>query len=574
MAIELSSLHPACLEAYRGSCGARIEILRNYRLSWWTHWALLAEMYLPRRYKWTTTIVPNTFNRGSPINQSIVDETGLLAARTLATGLLANLTSPTKPWFRLGIKGIDPLAEGPAQVWLAECTKRMLDVYAGSNLYNTLGQAYHDLAVFGSAALIQYEDDDDIIRFFNPCLGEFFFGLDNRLTVSTLYREYTYTAQEAMEEFGLENLSTSTQGLIRSGGSSKDLEIVVCHAIEPNDDIFANGKNYGPILPSRFKYREMYWEQNSGVGKNKQSILRVAGFREKPFVGMRWDVTSNDPYGRSPGMDALPAVRQLQIEQRRKAEAIDKMVRPPMVGSVAMKNEPSSILPGGITYTADPKADGFKPAFQVEPRIQELMVDLKEVQDRVGKIFFTPLFVGISELDTVHTATDIEARLQEKLVMLGPVVERTETEGLDDIIDRTFAIMSRRGLFPPPPPEIAGAPIQVDYISILAEAQRAAATGAIERLWQFAGSMAAVQPQIIDNLDGDETIDIYGDLLNVNPKIIHDVKTVAAIRAARDEQLKQQQALQAGTAMAQGAHTLSATPVGAGKSALQALLGQ
>lgn len=556
------------------SCGARIEVLRNYRLSWWTHWGLLAEMYLPRRYKWTTTPTPNNTNRGSPINASIVDETGLLAARTLATGLLANLTSPTKPWFRLEIKGLDPLGEGAAQLWLSECTKRMLDVYAGSNLYNSLGQAYHDLAVFGSAALIQYEDDSDIIRFYNPCLGEFFFGLDNRLTVSTLYREYTYTAQEALEEFGLENLSTSTQTLIRSGGANKDIEIVICHAIEPNDTVFANGKDCGMLIPSRFKYREIYWEQASGIGKNKQSILRVAGFMEKPFSGLRWDVTSNDPYGRSPGMDALPAVRQLQIEQRRKAEAIDKMVRPPMVGSVSMKNEPASILPGGITYTADPKADGFKPAFTVTPQITELREDLSEVQDRVGKIFFTPLFTGITDLDTVHTATDIEARLQEKLVMLGPVVERTETEGLDEIIDRTFAIMSRRGLFPPPPPEIAGAPIQVQYISILAEAQRAAATGAIERMWQFAGSMAAVQPQIIDNLDGDETIDIYGDLLNVNPKIINDVKVVAAIRKARNDQLAQQQALQTGTAMAQGAQTLSQTDVGGGKNALQAVIGQ
>ena len=572
MSVPLNSLDQPTLTALRSSEAARLESLRNYRLSWWQHWAELANMFLPRRYRWFVT--PNNYNRGLPINAQIVDETGVLAARTLATGLLANLTSPNKPWFRLEIKGLNPLAEGDAQAWLAECTNRMLDVYAGSNIYNTLGQAYHDLAVFGSSCLIQYEDPRDVIRFYNPCLGEFFFGLDNRLTVDVLAREYTYTISELIQEFGLENVSTSSAQSYRSGGANLDLEVVVCHMIAPNDEIYYSGKSYSPILPSRFKYRELFWEQASGQGPSKQSILRVAGFLEKPFVGLRWDVTSNDAYGRSPGMDALPAVRQLQIEQRRKAEAIDKMVRPPMVGSVSMKNEPASILPGGVTYVADMAQGGFKPAFQVEPRISELMEDLKEVQSRVGTIFFNQLFTGISDLDTVHTATDIEARIQEKLLMLGPVVERTENEGLDEIISRTFSIMSRRGLFPPPPPSIQGQNLTVQYISILAEAQRAAATSSIERLFQFAGNLVAVVPQIMDNLDGDTAIDHYADLLNVPPDIIQSQKNVLAIRAQRDQATKQADALSAGITLAQGAQTLSQTDVGGGQNALQKVLAQ
>lgn len=567
--MDLQSLDQTCLLALRSSCSVRIESLRGYRLSWWAYWAQLAEMYLPYRYRWFVT--PNQYNRGSPMNQSIVDETGVLSARTLATGLLANLTSPTKPWFRLEVKGYSPLSEGPVQEWLAECTKRMLDVYGGSNLYNSLGVAYRDMGVFGSASMIQYEDDEDVIRFYVPSLGEFFFGLDNRLTVSTLYREYTYTLQEAVDEFGLTNLSVSSQMAYRTGGANKDLEVVICHAIEPNDEVFFQNASCGRILPSRFKFREIYWEQASGQGVDRNSILRVSGFLEKPFIGLRWDVTSNDAYGRSPGMDALPATRQLQIEQRRKAEAIDKMVRPPMVASVAMKNEPSSILPGAITYSSDPK-DGFRPAFTVEPRIQEMMEDLKEVQARVESIFFVDLFRMISDLQTVRTATEIEARQQEKLILLGPVIERTETEGLDEIINRTFAIMSRRGLFPPPPAEIAGRAISIQYISILAEAQRAASTTAIERLFAFAGNLAAAIPQILDNLDADAAIDHYADLLNVPPDIIRATKDVAEIRAARDEQTRQAQSLQAGLAMAQGANTLSKTDVGGGQNALQRVL--
>lgn len=556
--------------ALRAGSEARMESLRNYRLSWWTHWAQLAEMFLPRRYRWFVT--PNQYNKGSPLNAAIVDETGVIAARTLATGLLANLTSPNKQWFRLGLPGLAVDAEGPVNDYLGECTRRMLAVYAETNLYNSLGTAYHDNAVFGSAAVIQYEDDKDVVRFYNPCLGEFFFGLDNRLTVATLAREYTYTVQELVDEFGLDNVSESSASLYRGGGNSKDQEIVVCHMIQPNQPLYLSGEFVGLPVSKRFKYVEIYWERASAQGTNKECILRIKGFLEKPFVGLRWDVTSNDPYGRSPGMDALPAVRQLQIEQRRKAEAIDKLVRPPMVGSVSMKNEPASILPGGITYTADPAASGFKPAFTVDPRIQEMTQDILEVQQRVDKVFFVPLFTGISDLQTVRTATEIDARIQEKLVMLGPVVERTENEGLDDILARTFAIMQRRGMFPDSPPEMQGQPIEIQYISILAEAQAASQTAAIERTFAFAGNLAGVYPEAVDNLDVDQGVMQYGDKLNIPPRIVRGQDAKLAIRKARADQLAQQQHLNTGTALAAGAKTLSETDVGGGQNALQSML--
>lgn len=570
--IPKSSLPPKTLLAWRSNCTARLGTLRSYRLTWWSHWAALAEMFLPRRYRYFVT--PNNMARGSPINGQIVDETGVLAARTLATGLLANLTSPTKPWFRLGLAGVEVPPAGPAAEWLAECTKRMLEVYAGSNLYSILGTCYHDLGVFGSAALLQYEDHEDVVRFYNPCLGEFFLGLDSRLTVDTLYREYTYTVSEAVKEFGLDNVSLSTRTAYASGGTNLDTEIVICHAIEPNDDLYNQATSFGLVIPERFRYREMFWESASGMTQSGDpEVLRIAGYREKPFVGLRWDVTSNDAYGRSPGMDALPAVRQLQIQQRRKAEAIDKMVRPPMVASIAMRNEPMDIMPGGVSFTADPAANGFKPAFTVDPRIAELTQDILEVQTRVGNVFFNDLFRPALDSTKVQTATFWDVVQQEKLVLLGPVVERTESEGLDEIIERTFAIMDRRGLFPPPPPEIAGQPIVIQYISILAEAQRAASTAAIERVFSFAGNLVAVLPGIMDNLDGDEGIRDYADQLTVPPNLIRDLAAVAAIRADRSAKENAAAALTTGATLASGAKTLSDTDVGGGQNALQLLAG-
>lgn len=568
----LARLPSGTSETLRAYCMARMEVLRAQRWTWWQHWASLAEMFLPRRYRYF--ISANAWQRGSPINSQIVDETGLLAARTLATGLLSGLTDPTTPWMTLGLHGINDIPEGEVKNWLAECTSRILTVYANSNFYQALGQSWHDKVVFGSAALIQYEDAETVVNFQGPPLGEFFFGLNAKNEVDTLYREYTYTVKQAVDEFGLENVSVSTANMFRQA-SSKDMEIIIGHAIEPNSTLYEGGtRDLGLMVPKSFAHREVFWERGGAYGPQAVgTLLRLKGYREAPFVGQRWDVTSNDAYGRSPGMDALPAVRQLQIEQRRKAEAIDKMVRPPMVASVNMKNEPMSILPGGVSYVADPAAAGFKPAFQVEPRIQEMMEDIKEVQTRVKEVMFNPLFTTITDLDTVRTATDIDARKAEAIILIGPVIERTEGD-LDAIVGRTFSIMSRRGLFPPPPPAISGMVVVPRYISMLAEVQRSTATTSIERLLGMVGSLVAVSPEAIDNIDIDEAVEHYAELLNVPPNILRAAQQIAAIRQQRAQQLQAQQMAATGTALADGAKTLSETDTGSGQNALQLMLGR
>lgn len=575
MALDLSRIDSTVLQQVVSEKQTRLESMRNYRLSWWAHWSRLAEFFHPRRYRWFVT--PNQFNRGSPMNQAIIDETGLLAARTCATGLLSGLTSPSKPWFRLGIHGMDDIDSGPVREWLAECETRMARVYAGSNFYEALGVCYHDLVVFGSAPMIQYEDYQDVVRFYNPALGEFMYGASARLDINVLYREYTYTVAETVEEFKLENCSPQVQTSFKQGGAGLDLEIVIGHCIEPNKDIYRGGESLGSLLPAKFEYRETFWENASGSagGGAIGRPLRIAGFEEKPFVGGRWDVTSNDPYGRSPGMDALPAVMQLQQEQRRKGQAIDKMVNPPMVASVTMRNEPMSTLPGGISYVTDVANSGFKPAYTVDPRLAEMTQDIEQVQARINAVLFVDLFMMISNLpaQTERTATEIDARREEKLIQLGPVIERFENEVLDPTINRTFNIMSRRGLFPPAPPEIQGRVITVQYISMLAEAQRAATTTAIERVFAFAGSLAALQPQIMDNLDSDEAIDDYANLLGLPAKIVRATKDVLVIRQQRSQQQQQQEQLQTSLAAAQGAQTLSQTDVGGGQNALQKMLG-
>lgn len=547
----------------REHCDQLMNGLRTDRYSWWTHWREIADYIIPRRYKWLIT--PNQGNRGSPINQRIIDNTGTIALRVLSAGMMSGITSPGRPWFKLATN-VDTLNDNPAvKVWLDECQKRLGTVFAESNFYTSLATVYNDLGAFGTGVMIIYQDYDDVIRCFNTCAGEYFLQNDDRQDVSIMAREFVLTCKQVVQQFGRENCSETVLQAITTGGASLTREVIIGHVIEPNDDLVPGAPGVKGM-----PWREIYWER--GTGQNK--VLRVRGFYEKPFIAPRWDIVGNDAYGRSPGMDALGDIKMLQVEQKRKAQAIDKHVNPPMIADVSLKNEPASMLPGGVTYVSGNGGGvGFKPAYTIAPDFSGLVEDIKEVQARIKNTFFNDLFMMISQLDTVRTATEIDARKEEKLIQLGPVLERFENEALDPSINCVFDIMLRGRLLPPVPPELSGQKIKVEYISMLAEAQKAASTTAIERLFGFAGNLAAVKPEILDNLDADEAIEEYADMLGVSPKIVVAAAKVAQIRAARSQQMQQQQTLQNSVAAAQGAQTLSQTDVGGGQNALQKMLG-
>jgi hypothetical protein len=578
------------IAAIRQSVDARLQSLDSQRNSWWTHWAELARYILPRRYRYLVT--PGQWNRGSPINNSIIDSTGTIAARTLANGMMSGITSPSRPWFRLTVPDQELAQDEDVKLFLDEVVTRMQRIMAASNYYTAKAVQYHDLVVFGTAPMLIYEDPDTTIRCFNPCAGEYYCATGARGSVDTLYRKITMTVGQLVEEFGLDACSDTVKTLWQQGaagsgsGAGRDQEIVVCHAIEPNPDWIEAAAHEGEVRAPQgrnaFRYRELYWEQ----GASADSCLEYRGYHSQPFSCPRWDVTGNDAYSRSPAMDALGDIKQLQVETKRKAQAIDKYVNPPMLADVGMKNEPASLLPGAVTYVPQiNNGVGFRPVFQVAPPIGELRQDIAEVQARIMKVFFNDLFMMMAQLDAQapnlqRTATEINARREEQLVQLGPVLERNEVEGLGPDIARIFRIMAGRNMLPEVPSALRGRmALKIEYVSMLAEAQRAAATTAIEQLWRFAGGMMGVAPQVLDNLDPDQALNQYADFLRVSPKLLNAPEQVqqqrmqrAQQQAAAQQAQAQQMALQNGQALAQGAQTLSQTDVGGGQNALQAML--
>lgn len=566
-------------EQLRRYAEGRILSLRTTRYSWWSHARDLADFILPRRYQWLTT--PNQMNRGSPINQHILDSTGTLAARNLSSGIMSGVSSPTRPWFRLKIGRIDSTRTSPVSLWLADVERLAYLICKESNFYDSIAQVYFDAVVFPAGVILIYEDYDNVINCFTPCFGEFYLSLDGQFRPTVFAREFTMTVDALVGEYGIENVSPTVKALYEQvDGAGKSKEVIVAHLLEPNTDPGKSG------IAKEFLFYEVYWEwggtatpQNGGDTRGK--FLRKKGYYEQLAIPLLWDRTGNDPYGRCPGMDALPDVKQLQLESRRKAQAIDKGTNPPMVFDIQLKNQPASMLPGGSTFVSGFSQTGNAGAAPIygnwRPDIASMTADLEEVRARIKTTFFNDVLQTMAQLraqtSSNVTAAEVDATRAEALVLLGPVLNRIAT-ALKLMIERIFSIMARTpGLLPEAPPEIQGKAITIEFDSILAVAQAAAAAGGIERLLALSGNLAAIDPATLDGLDLDFIQAKYGSLMRVDPRAIRSPEALMAIRQQRAQQQAQMQQAEMAEKMAAGAKTLSETDIGGGRNVLEAAIG-
>lgn len=531
--------------------------LVNERQSFIAHWRELSDWVSPRRGRFLTS----DRNKGDKRNQRIINSAATMALRTLSSGMMAGITSPARPWFRLATPDSDMMEFAPVKLWLARVEEIMREIFNQSNVYQTLPNLYRELGLFGTGCVSVVGDFEDVIRVYPHTVGSYMIANNDRLEADTLYRDFEMTVGQIVGKFVYDGNPRGPAHWDRASPAVKNLYdrgtvdewVPVVHAIEPNDDRDLRLKD-----AKNKPFRSVYYE----TGNNDARLLRQSGFDEFPAMAPRWDVTGEDVYGTDcPGMTALGDVKALQVEMKRKAQAIDKMANPVLGGPASLRNVPISSLPGGGNfYSAEGEGrHKLEPVYEVDPRVQELMMDIQETQQRIDKAFYADLFLAMS-LDRRNdrpTAREVDEVHEEKLLMLGPVLERLHGELLNPLIDLTFAQMVKADILPPAPEELQDQPLKVEYISILAQAQRAVGTASIERLGGFIGGLAAFNPDVADKFDMDQAVDDYGEMTGVSPKLIRADDKVLEIREGRQKQMAAQAAMASMQPMADAANKLA-----------------
>lgn len=506
--------------------------------SWKSHYMELSKFLMPRNGRYFTS----DRNRGEKRHNSIYDNTGTRAAGTTGSGLLGGATSPARPWVRVVTPDEEANKVHPVAAWLDEVTKRILRVFAKSNTYRVLHQMYEELAVFGTAACLVMSDFDSVIHLYPLTVGEYRLAQDFKGRVNTCYRKFEKTVAEVVGEFGLDKCSKNVQEQFRSGGLRNPVTIV--HVIEPRKDRDATKKD-----ARNMPWKSCYYEE----GNSEDRYLRESGFERFPVLAPRWSVVGGDVYGHGPGMEALGDVKQLQHEQLRKAQGIDQKCIPAVQAPTELKNRDVNFAPGGVTFVDSASATaGVRNAFEVNIDLADLLADIVDVRGRIRASFFADLFLMLSlaGTNTKMTATEVAERHEEKLLQLGPVLERLHNELLEPLVRLCYEELLKNGGLPPAPQELAGAPLMMEFISMLAQAQRAVGVAGVERVLGIAVGLAEAKPEILDNIDADRLWSEINDMIGVTPRITIAPKERDMLREAR---AKQQAAAMQSEQMAQNA---------------------
>lgn len=546
-------------ETLRERMDRRLNGMKTIRTDYEGEWNDIARFAQPARSRFLSTQKDKGSARRQR-NNRLLDPHGIEAFRTLTNGLTSGLSSASRPWFTLRLKDEAANEQGDVRAWLSEVERLMYSFLAGTNFYGAAKAGYAELGLFGTEACVMVEDRTQGAVCHALTAGEYWIAVGNTLVPDALYRRCPMTVRQAVQMFG-KRVSSIVMASYDRGDYENQVDVF--HAIEPNSD----------FDPGRFgskPWRSVYWDEKDG----RDTILKESGYAEKPFWSARWDVVGGDTYGVSPGMESLPALRELQMQAKRRNEAIDAMVKPEKIipPNVRLTGEPGrNVSASGIDR--DQIIVPYQVPYQAVAAIGE---EMEKCKRQIDGLSFADLFNAITNMRGIQprNVEEIASRNEEKLTQLGPVIERVSNEKLEVAIDRTFGIMLRGGMLPAIPEALEDQQIDVEFVSILSQMQRMVGISQIERTASFVGNLGAAFPQALDKLNVDEMIDEYAYRAGAPAKMVRSTKDVEATRAAAAQQQQMAQMAATMPAVQQGADAarlLAETDVG-GQSLLDRVM--
>ena len=496
---------------------SRFDRLQGQRENWETHWQEVADYMQPRKAD-----VTKRRARGDKRMEQVFDSSPIQAVELLAASLHGMLTNPSTPWFTLRFKDEEIENDDEAKLWLEASTDAMYTAFNRSNFQQEIFELYHDLITFGTAAMFIEEDDDDIIKFSTRHINEVFIAENDKGRIDTIYRKFKISARAAIQKFG-EAVSADVQTKAKKDPYE---EIEILHAVYPRTDFNPNKKD-----KANMPFESVYMEYKNG------NELSVGGFREFPFVVPRYLKASNEIYGRSPAMTALPDVKMLNEMSKTTIKAAQKQVDPPLLVPDDGFLLPVRTVPGGLNFYRSGTRDRIEPLNIGANNPLGLNME-QQRRESIRAVFYVNQLM--MQQGPQMTATEVIQRNEEKMRLLGPVLGRLQSELLKPLIDRVFAVLLRNNMLPQAPEFLSGRDVEIEYVSPLAKAQKSTELQSIMRAVEILGSLANVAP-VFDYVNFDNLVKHLADIVGVPQKIL---KTQSQVNAERQQQAQQQEQMQ------------------------------
>ena len=477
-------------------------------------------------------------------NPAVVNPMAEDALYVLASGMHGGLTSPSRPWFSLNWSDPNVQQIEFLKWWIQDCSKRLHSALQASNFYSVINGFYLEYSGFGIGSVYVGEDSDiptAPFRFELLTAGEYSFSVSTDGLADRFFRVVFMSPRQVVEKFGM----AAPESMIEQVANNRAGADVIDQTIMET------------VIRQRFSeempYSRIYYLVTSpGHGEvfdntlDTQCPLGCDGFFEFPYPTARWSAIGQEIYSLGPGSRAIPDIRRIQEVEKSMLMAAHKTLNPPTNAPAKMRGK-LNLYPGGDNYYSNPQ-EVVTPVYNVNFDFQGTGIVVQRAEDRIRRNFFNDIFLTASRDPNASPlkATQVQVQEQEKMLRLGPVIEKLQHEFLRPIVERCFNIMLRKDMFAFIPPEYAEfvSDYEIHVISPLAVAQRSVALNSINSFLAFIGNAANISREVLDKIDPDAAVDEYADITGVDRNIIRPQQEVDKIRKQRAEMLAQEQAKQ------------------------------
>lgn len=510
--------------------------LETERHTFEAYWDDVKTYIVPQRGRFIRGASASEVNDGRRRDDKIINGAAGKALEVMYSGMQSGLTSKAREWYDLRPRQYDDHYTGVDVVKYLRLVKNNLNLaFDRSNLYNVLLEVYAELGAFGTAAIAVLPHPDKVFYFRSFTIGTYWLSTNSRQEVDAFFTTDYLTVRQLVEEYGEDRVSEGVRTMYRNGAYEERVRV--------NCAVLRNPERVGLKTDREHPVLEVHWEDFTPDHASEDKLLKVGFYRSFPVFTPRWNVVGNDVYGYGPTRSVLGDVKMLQMLERDKLLGLGKVVDPPMMGPPELERIGVNASRGG--YNTVYSADVLRPLYQVQPDLSGLQATIQQVEQNIRRAYYNDLFIMLQQKDLMNktemTATEVSERNWEKMMSLGPVLERIHYELLNPLIDRCMEMLFYAGRIPAPPPELRDYPARIEYLSILSQAQKAVAVKQIEMLLTMVGQLGQVRPDALQKLDVNQAIDLYAESIGAPPDLLLSGKDFKALieqqtRAAQEAQ--------------------------------------
>jgi hypothetical protein len=495
----------------------RLEALRGKRAPLEQDWRTCFDMTFPERGDGFAGSTDTTSLQGK--QAALVDSTGTDASLILASSFMAGMTPANSLWFALDV-GNETDEE---RTWLDESARVVWENIHASNFDAAGFECVLDLIPAGWFVLFIDENRDNGggYAFEQWPIAECFITstrADGR--PDTVMRDYQLTAAQTVKHF--DKVGGSVSAKLREKAAEKPYEMVrLVRVIEPRAD-YQGGK-----LARNLPFASCDIEADGG------HVIRESGFHEFPCAIPRWTVRPKSAYAVGPAFRALPDMLELNELVRMEKAAADLAISGMWIAEDdgvlnprSVKVGPRKIIVANSVESMKELKSGadFNVSFTMKDKLQAqirkaLMADQLQPQD-----------------GPAMTATEVHVRVGLIRQLLGPQYGRMQSEYLQSLVERCFAIALRAGALGQPPRSLANRQYTVRYLSPLARAQKLEEVVAMDRVETTILTKAEFIPDLIDIYDWEGADRLRAQYLGAPGKLMRSEDDIAALRRQRAEQ--------------------------------------